>query len=179
VAALDSLEQLADFSNYGDNLDVCAPGVNLYSALAGEYEWGRWSGTSFAAPLVTGTCALILSRDSGATASELHCHIRSSARTDLAWGSVIVPDSLYGFGCLDAYHAVMSYAFGDMDTSGNLNLADITALISFVYLRGEPAAINKTLGDYTCDGKINLSDITALIYYVYLNGEDLWPCYRY
>ncbi len=179
VAALDSLELLADFSNYGDNLDVCAPGVNLYSALAGEYDWGRWSGTSFAAPLVTATCALILSRDAEATASELHCHIRNSARTDFAWGSITAPDSLYGFGCLDAHHAVMSYAFGDMDTSGKLNLADITALISFVYLKGAPAAIDESLGDFDCDGKINLADITGIISYVYLGGTDRWPCYRY
>lgn len=179
VAALDSLEQLADFSNYGDNLDICAPGVNLYSALAGEYDWGRWSGTSFAAPLVTAVCALVLSRDADATPSELHCHIRNSARTDLAWGSVVVPDSLYGFGCLDAYHGVMSYAYGDMDTSGKLNLADITAMISFVYLKGTPADINESLGDFNCDGKINLADITGVISYVYLHGDDHWPCYRY
>ena len=179
VAALDSLDQLADFSNYGNDVDICAPGVNNYSALAGDYDWGRWSGTSFSAPLAAGVCALILSRDPGATPAELHNHLRASARTEFAWGSITPPDSMYSYGCLDALHGVLSYSSGDMDISGKLDLVDIAALISFIYLGGPPAKFAETIADFNCDGKYNLMDLTGLISYVYLGGNDRWPCYRY
>lgn len=68
----------ADFSNYGQCVDVLAPGVNIYSTflnpLSGDYDYGdrisvfnplmwlaSWSGTSQAAPHVAGTAAMIWS----------------------------------------------------------------------------------------------------------------------
>ena len=71
VGAVDSRNgavSRAAFSNYGSWVDVWAPGVDLVStyvdgrwATAGHvvrFEgWARWSGTSFAAPLVAATIA--------------------------------------------------------------------------------------------------------------------------
>lgn len=53
---------IADFSNYGaQNVDVFAPGVNIYSTLPGGNKYGEMSGTSFSAPVVCGIAALIRS----------------------------------------------------------------------------------------------------------------------
>ena len=59
VAATDSNGALASFSNYGiASVQLAAPGVNVYGlGLNGTY--GDDSGTSMAAPLVTGTIALV------------------------------------------------------------------------------------------------------------------------
>jgi len=48
----------ADFSNYGAKVDVAAPGVDIYSTLPGN-TYGLMSGTSMAAPHVTGVAGLI------------------------------------------------------------------------------------------------------------------------
>lgn len=68
VAATDNNDALASFSNYGANsAHLGAPGVMIYSPIMGGlYDY--WSGTSMAAPHVTGAAALVLSRCSLDTA---------------------------------------------------------------------------------------------------------------
>ncbi len=62
VAAVDSSGNLASFSNYGASaVNLGAPGVNIYTTgLNGGYNSGA-TGTSFAAPFVTGVAALVQS----------------------------------------------------------------------------------------------------------------------
>jgi len=48
------------FSNYGEGLDVVAPGVDIYSTRLNN-SYGSGSGTSFAAPQVAGVAGLIAS----------------------------------------------------------------------------------------------------------------------
>jgi len=58
VAATNQDGQLAPLSNYGDWVDVLAPGFKIYSALP-DNEYGYKSGTSFACAYVSGMAALI------------------------------------------------------------------------------------------------------------------------
>lgn len=59
VAASDQSDNLASFSDYGPNsVALAAPGVNIQSTLPGG-QFGSMSGTSMAAPLVSGALALV------------------------------------------------------------------------------------------------------------------------
>lgn len=58
IAALDSVDVKADFSNWHHSVDISAPGIGIRGPyLDGGYALG--AGTSFSAPFVSGQCALI------------------------------------------------------------------------------------------------------------------------
>ncbi len=61
VTALQESGALAPLANYGDWIDVAAPGLGIYSTLPGN-AYGYKHGTSFAAAYVSGLAALLFSR---------------------------------------------------------------------------------------------------------------------
>lgn len=58
VGATDSSNSWASLSNYGPEVDVVAPGINIYSAYPGG-GYGYRSGTSMSAPHVSGLAAIL------------------------------------------------------------------------------------------------------------------------
>jgi subtilisin family serine protease len=70
----------ANFSNYGKSeVDVFAPGVQIYSTIPGGNTYGNASGTSMACPVVAGTAALLLSYFPTLTAQQLKMVLEKSA----------------------------------------------------------------------------------------------------
>jgi hypothetical protein len=80
VAATNSLDDKATFSNYGDWVDIAAPGVDTLSLRASGSDAGTpydsyttiMSGTSMACPHVAGACALILSKNPELTVDNVY-----------------------------------------------------------------------------------------------------------
>jgi subtilisin family serine protease len=70
VASIDSSGALSSFSNYGSTIDLAAPGNSVLSCKPGG-KYVRKSGTSMAAPHVTGAAALVWSYAPSLTASEV------------------------------------------------------------------------------------------------------------
>lgn len=70
--------QMRSSSNYGDNVDICAPGLNVYSTLC-DNKYGNMSGTSMAAPIVSGAAALLWSCDMTKSAEEIRKELIESS----------------------------------------------------------------------------------------------------
>jgi subtilisin family serine protease len=118
VGATDSTARLASFSNYGSKIDVVAPGHNIL-CLSTENSFGKFSGTSFAAPMVSGVLGLIWSREKTASAQQIWSQLIAGC-IDLGTSGW---DSYFGHGEVNAYRSLMatqlSMAQIDFPETGN------------------------------------------------------------
>jgi cell wall-associated protease len=70
----------ASFSNYGKKeVDVFAPGVNIYSTIPGVNTYGNASGTSMASPVTVGVAAFLLEYFPTLTPEQLKTVLEKSA----------------------------------------------------------------------------------------------------
>lgn len=113
VAATDSTDARASFSNNGEKIDVAAPGVNILSVRSRSgwmcsssvtvgSDYCYVSGTSMATPHVAGLAALILSKNPALNPEEVRQILRVGAN-DLGTAG---KDSSFGYGRINAFNSL-------------------------------------------------------------------------
>lgn len=108
VVAVDANNQIASFSNRcgsAKNFCLAAPGVDIYSTGPGGVPYRVDSGTSMAAPVVSGVAALVKEAFPWFTAHDLQQALLTTA-TPLGGGGV---NDVYGWGLVNAGKAVLGY----------------------------------------------------------------------
>ena len=141
VAALNDKGELAGYSNFGASIDVSAPGgtsssgagqvLSTYASgrvsigVAESYEY--ISGTSMAAPVVSGVIALMKSIDPTLSSSDIYAQIVSGGILD----PVSEPATM-GYGSINALKAVsQASGAGIVDPAPTLKVTPISVNINY------------------------------------------------
>jgi subtilisin family serine protease len=103
VAATDQSEGRAEYSNYGDYIDVAAPGTSIASTYPGS-RYAALSGTSMASPHVAALASLVRAANSQLTNEEIMDLLRRTAK-DLGPAG---KDNDFGYGQIDVKSALLA-----------------------------------------------------------------------
>jgi hypothetical protein len=103
VAATNEQDRRACLSNYGEGfITVAAPGEAIETAIPNQ-GYGTYSGTSLAAPHVSGLAGLLFSHEPSLSHADARTRIESTTDDLGPMGT----DAYYGTGRINAYRAVM------------------------------------------------------------------------
>ena len=172
VAALGPDGQLASYSTSNSFVSLVAPGGDfrfdvpgtsaggssgvlstVWDFTTGQPDWAFYTGTSMAAPHVTGIAALVLAANPAMTGAQLRARLTSTA-VDMGPPGV---DARYGYGRVDAYNAITGTSGPPMN----------------IYVRAIDAttgAVAKTV-QAGADNSYKLAGLSAGSYYV-VAGQD-------
>ncbi len=106
IGSTDNADAKSGFSQYGDALDLVAPGTLVYVSYMGGTS-GTASGTSFASPLVAGVLGLMYS---GSSFSLTPAEYRTALYATCVDLGAAGKDTTFGWGRLDALDAVTGVA---------------------------------------------------------------------
>jgi len=184
VGALDPDSSLADYSNYGPEQELTAPGTDILSAVP-YLSWTFYdyydymSGTSMASPHVAGVAALVKSHYPNWTNQQIR-NILIQTAMDLGASGW---DKYYGYGCVDAYRALSGFAGnevwpGDANNDGIVNVWDVLPIGLYYGETGEARSDSGTLwqgyplpqwnntmaafADCNGDGKVDEKDVLII-----------------
>lgn len=136
VGAVNKNKHRASFSQYNSEVDLVAPGVDILSTLPGG-KYIEYSGTSMAAPHVSGVAALVWSHFPSKGAKDIREALESSAEDLGQTGR----DDEYGYGLVNGFRAFQLLSTGCIpgcrDTPLNWNDADGEEFTCAWYAKGK------------------------------------------
>ena len=169
VGATNSQDQIASFSSRGPSPwgqikpDLVAPGVDIFSSVAGGgYEAG-WNGTSMATPHVAGLAALLWQADragGGLAGDRLNPSLTLTATIHLITSTAVDlgepgKDNTFGYGRIDAYQAVSTLVQGGTfagqvrDRISGAPLANVQIHLRNLATGGQTVGYTDADGSYT------------------------------
>lgn len=160
VGATDNCDKLASFSTRGAEVELVAPGVDIFSTMHTMFEphsYGFSSGTSVATPVVAGVAALIRSAAPGISVAEVREVLARTSRDLGDFGR----DPKYGYGRVNAHRALQvvlgeSWCNADVDGDGEVRPIDFSAWLG-LYPQADLRA------DQNADGRVTPADFNAFI----------------
>jgi subtilisin family serine protease len=159
VCATNDNDVKASFSNYGTWVDVAAPGVDIMSTFSYHYNpnYVAWmSGTSQAAPHVTGAAGLLKSHNGSLTQAEVFDIIVNNTDNIDAQNPSYV--GLLGSGRLNVYKAIDAVYVPD---------------VTVTYPNGGEVFYIGQVVTVTWDASDNVGIVTSVVDYSY-DGGDTW-----
>jgi serine protease len=173
---------ITTYSNYGRRIDVTAPGGDLPitdlivslgndgTTVPGDPNYILARGTSFSAPLVSGTAALMLARDPLLTSGRVLDIITGTARPFPKGSECTVP-YLCGSGMLDAGAAVGSTLLSGPPPPNAYQVVEYyRADLDHFFITADPAEVHFV--DTFLSG---IFQRTGLYFYAYLNSASAPP----
>jgi subtilisin family serine protease len=173
VGASDSSDQLFTGTTTGPELDLVAPGVDIYTTVDQSDNVDGYTfatGTSMAAPMVAAAAAVIWGAKPEFTAADVRNVLEASV-DDVGEPGI---DPIFGRGRLNLNAALISAigapsCAGDYDGNGRVELGDL-----FTFLNDYFATINQTgpglRADVNGSGTVNVEDIFVFM------ANWLTPC---
>lgn len=194
VGMSDRNDDFVPGSGVGSELDVIAPGKNvwtldlmgdaglspaLYNCDGNPNYMCNVTGTSFAAPLVTGVIAKMFIANPGfnnQSAEHIYEIIRHSADREPYGGGDGRVNDLVGWGRVNADRAVMTVTRGDVNNDGQLNVSDAVFIVAHIFGGGPVPVTNPGVADANCSGGISISDAVFIIAFIFGGGPDPRLC---
>jgi serine protease len=167
VAATDNYDIKASFSNYGYNIGVCAPGVNIYSTWDGNpYFYTSLSGTSMASPCAAGAVGIVKSHFPAYNAEQVAQRLIVTADNIDSKNSAYA--GMLGGGRINLYRAVTV----PVAHSVNMTYDSIVDNNNNIFITGDTLRIRGTFTNYLDTvANLNVTLSTVSPYITIANGS--------
>ena len=165
VSNVNFLDELQERSNYGWRAEIAAPGSVIFSCYPGD-RYDVMSGTSQAAPHVSGAAALLLAFDPTLSIEQVRSILRQYC-DDLvvpAPGAPRLPgpDSLSGFGRLNAWRALEGYRADGIALEAKILAPTVTYVQSFPeYVTADDRPVSRFVARTRIDRTLRCSGTAA------------------
>ena len=175
VAGTNQADRLADFSNYGQNVHIAAPGASILSTYPNN-RYQSISGTSMASPMVAGAAALVKSVHPEYTTAQIKSAILNNADV-LTSLSTISGGRRLNVGFLFDEPVVEGTLYGDFTGDKYVDTTDILWIRRYIASGRSITAMrqnyqttidtfNEKAGDFTHNGRVDGTDILWIQRYI-------------